>query len=351
MNRILPVRILSVATAFSLLAGCTEHELSATGEKTVALEISVLTSGSASTSRSIVNDIGTEAGKVGAIGVYLAAADGHSAYADAAVSSAIFSYTADSKWTASHAVNLQSREARLYAWYPVKTGEETAPLDNSGTRVVAVNVPASQTYDGQSATACSQDDYLYGSAQKTMGDATGIEVSATRNNPDIYLQHALAQVVFNLEYKPARLPDATYDYVKSISLQGPFRAGSGTMQLNDGTLNLTDRNAALTFTADNNQRLPGEVGKPVTVAYALVAPKTATTATVTMNMVLGQQNNTTYDRTLSVSTNLFDAVWEKGNRYIYHILLDKNDLSFKEVTIKGWQEVNDNSQGMIPDWE
>ena len=173
---------------------------------------------------------------MGAIGVCLAlASDGHSAYATPEASSTLFTVSGSDVWTASRPVNLRSVQARLYAWYPADESN-LATVDNGTTRTVAITLPASQTFDGANATDCSQTDYLYGSASATAGDATSITVNRDNNNPMIYLQHALTRLIFTIEYKAGRVPDSEYDWVKSISLEGPFRAGAGTLQLNDGTL-------------------------------------------------------------------------------------------------------------------
>ncbi|MCD8182317.1 MAG: fimbrillin family protein [Bacteroides sp.] len=333
-----------------LLSGCSGADLPGREDATVPLKVSAFTSGTSVVSRSVVSKAGTGSGEAGEIGVFLTlSSDGHSAYADLSISSAIFKVDNAGKWNASRPVNLRSESARLYAWYPVASGGESKPADNGSTRTVAVSTPASQTFDGASATACSQTDYLYGSSNSTVGDATAITVNRANNSPTIWLQHALAQVVFTIEYKASRLPDDEYDFVKSISLQGPFRAGSGTMQLNDGTLSLPTGNTTLTFTAESSPQLPGRVDKPAVVAYGLVAPRSATAATVTVNLVLGQSGNDTHNRTLTATTTtLFGAAWEKGIRYTYHLLLDKNDLTFRSVEIGGWDDVNKGSTDMPP---
>lgn len=64
----------------------------------------------------------------------------------------------------------------------------------------------------------------------------------------IYLQHALTRLIFTIEYKAGRVPDSEYDWVKSISLEGPFRAGAGTLQLNDGTLAFSSSATPVTLT-------------------------------------------------------------------------------------------------------
>ncbi|MEL5893634.1 fimbrillin family protein [Bacteroides sp. GD17] len=357
MIRILSLHILFAACAACLVCGCSSEEYSDAQEASVPLVVSVSTGGAVPASRSIVNTTGTATGEADHIGVFLTAADGYSPYADEKISSAIFklSRTGSSTdtWTASRPVNLQSRTARLYAWYPVSGNNENGlKTETAGsTRTVPIEVSASQSFDGTSTTDCSQTDYMYGAANGTAGNADAIKVSSTANNPTIYLQHALAQVVFTIEYKASRLPDDQYDFVKSITLSGgSFLAGTGTMQLNDGILASLSSATTLTFAANTNtSQLPGSTGSPAAVAYGLVAPNSGHTGNVTLSMVLGGKGNTTYDRTLTATTSTwFAQAWEKGKRYTYHLMLDKNDLTFKSVDIAGWDDKSQGNTDMPP---
>ena len=351
MNCNLSISIRSFLVCTLLLAGCTDRDAPGFEEAaTIPLQLMVNTvSGSADT-RSVVSQTGTAAGPVGAIGVCLAlASDGHSAYATPEASSTLFTVSGSDVWTASRPVNLRSVQARLYAWYPADESN-LATVDNGTTRTVAITLPASQTFDGANATDCSQTDYLYGSASATAGDATSITVNRDNNNPMIYLQHALTRLIFTIEYKAGRVPDSEYDWVKSISLEGPFRAGAGTLQLNDGTLAFSSSATpvTLTFSVAQNPQLPGDIGTPARVAYGLVAPKGATAQSVTVKLVLGQKSTSANDRTLTATTNLFNAEWAKGNSYTYKLLLDKNDITIKSVSIKGWTDVSSGSSTEVP---
>lgn len=369
MNRIPSLHTLFFASALLLACGCSSPEqpdVPDVPDTSVPLSISVSTCTGTPVSRTIVNETGTDAGQVDHIGVFLAAEDGYSSYADAAISSAVFNLTStpSDTWTASSPVNLQSKTASLYAWYPAKDKDgdpqlaTTADKDKA-TRTIPIEVSATQTFDGASATACSQADYLYGlDKDKAAGTPAVIKVNNATGNtsPTIYLYHALSQVVFTIEYKATRLPDAEYDYVKSISLSGgSFRAGTGTMQLNDGTLAFTDAsNATLTFAIEQGKdpQLPGNTGNPVPVAYGLVAPNTpaSNSTPVTVNLVLGQKDDPANDRTLSATTSTwFSTPWEPGKIYTYHLLLDKNDLTFESVGIGKWTPQDKDETPMPPE--
>lgn len=327
------------------------------GEDTPVPLRPVFVTSDAARSRSIVSETGADGGKVNRIGVCLTKTDGHTAYADPSLVNiyTVFTTTNGSNWTTTHPVNLRDEPARLYAWYPAP---ETVvlrdiPLEASGTRTVPITLLAEQTFDGASTTACSQEDYLYGAATAAVGSEGAITVHSGASNPTIYLQHALTQLVFTIEYKAGRVPDATYDYVKSISLttsgrNNIFYAGAGRMALNDGALTGVPAVAGLTFKASANPQQPGNIGTPNTVAYGLVAPKLATATNVTLSLVLGEKGTTDNDRPLTVTTALFNAQWQKGRCYTYNLLLDKNDITLKSVDIKGWNDGGGGSQDVPP---
>ena len=239
MNK-LSIFYLFVFCTLLLAGGCTDDGCLSDTDTPVFLQPSFSTASNVS-ARSIVNETGTATGQVDKIGVYLTRTDGYTAYADPAMVYTTFTTTNGTTWTGAKKLNLRTEEARLYAWYPV-VGTDV-PTESGTTRTIPLTLPAAQTFDGTSTTACSQTDYLYGSASNTAGDATAITVSATNATPTVYLQHALAQLVFTIEYKAGRVPDSEYDYVKSISLTtgtgtAVFRAANaaGTLALNDGTI-------------------------------------------------------------------------------------------------------------------
>ena len=355
MNK-LSIFYLFVFCTLLLAGGCTDDGCLSDTDTPVFLQPSFSTASNVS-ARSIVNETGTATGQVDKIGVYLTRTDGYTAYADPAMVYTTFTTKNGTTWTGAKKLNLRTEQARLYAWYP---DNGTAPTESGTTRTIPLTLPAAQNFDGTSTTACSQTDYLYGSANKTAGDATAITVSATNNtSPTVYLQHALAQLVFTIEYKAGRVPDSEYDYVKSISLTtgtgtAVFRAANaaGTLALNDGTIILATT-ATITFTATaGTSQLPGNIGAPKPVAYGLVAPKAkdATgTNPISLNLVLGQKSASTNDRTLTAANAaLFNGEWKKGHRYTYNLQLDKNDITLKSVEIKAWTENNGGSQDVPP---
>lgn len=343
---------LPVLCALLLAGGCSDSGCVSDLDIPVPLQPS-FTPVSGSLTRSIVSETGTADGKVNHIGVYLTRADGHTAYADPSISCTIFSTTNGTTWTGANPVNLRTEQARLYAWYPVAV-DNSIPTEVGNTRTVPITLPAAQTFDGRSTTACSQTDYLYGSANQAVGDATAITVHRSASNPAIYLQHALVQLVFTIEYKAGRVPDSDYDRVKSISLTTAdatvFRAAaSGTMALSDGALTVA-QTATITFTATTGTScLPGNIGDPKPVAYGLTAPKSTTASSVALNLVLGQKGTSANDRTLTASNVLlFNSEWKKGHCYTYHLLLDKNDITMKSVDIKAWTEQDGGTQNVPP---
>ena len=321
-----------------ILGGCNGETSPLEDSTRVALQPNITT---AATSRSIVNGIGTGDDQISTISIYVTRAADNTAY-PGAPAAAVFSApaTAGQPWTTTPTFYVNATEGRLYACSPSNL---TVTGNAPEAPTVPVSIPATQNFDGASTIACSTVDYLYGSASNTPGQADAISVSSTANTPAINLQHALSRIIFTIKYAPSRPSDDQYDFVKSVSLDGTnlFRAGDGTMQLNDGTLSLTAC-SKLSFKATATPQLPGKNGTPTPVAYGLVAPKPVTTDnTVTLSLVLGEELNDNNNRTLSVTPkDFFNQAWEKGRFYTYNLVLDASKVTIESVTINKWNEGN-----------
>ena len=336
-----------------ILGGCTGETSPLEDSTRVALQPNITT---AAPSRSIVNGIGTGDDQISTISIYVTRAADNTAY-PGAPAAAVFSApaTAGQPWTTTPTFYVNATEGRLYAYSPSNL---TVTGNAPAAPTVPVSIPATQNFDGASTIACSTVDYLYGSASNTPGQADAISVSSTANTPAIYLQHALSRIIFTIKYAPSRPSDDQYDFVKSVSLDGTnlFRAGDGTMQLNDGTLSLTAC-SKLSFKATATPQLPGKNGTPTPVAYGLVAPKpeiaSTTTNAVTLHLVLGEKGNDNNNRTLSVTPDsFFNQTWEKGRSYTYSLVLDASKVTIESVTINPWNEIgNEDSTEMPPSIE
>lgn len=339
-----------------ILGGCTGETSPVEDGMRVALQpgVTTATAGTAC-SRSIVNGIGAAADRINTVGIYVARASDHATYPGTPDAGTVFSApaTAGQPWTSQTAVYVNSVEGRLYAWSPATLA---ITRNASAAPTVPVSVPAAQTFDGASTTACSTTDYLYGSASGTPGSEAAISVSRTAHTPDIYLQHALAQVVFTMDNAADRPADAEYDYVKSITLKAgsgtPFKAtaASSRMSLADGSLTDITTAGELSFTPSSNPARPGSTGSPNVVAYGLVIPKAATAGnSITVTVVMGKTGDTADEREYTVQAGtLFDAAWTKGSRYTYHLILGNRNITLGTVDIGGWQDGGTTSGGEMP---
>ena len=191
---------------------------------------------------------------------------------------------------------------------------------------------------------------VYGSASNTVGEAIAITASNTTPSggspssgtyqPEIYLQHALARLSFTMQSATGRSVNATYDYVKKITLKtssNAFITGTGTMRIADGALGGGTKVAELTFTPKNDVSsnttaiLCGAAGVPVEVGYGLVAPLASVDMTLTV--VVGKRDDTTDDRTLSA--NLSQITWKRGHTHKIQITLSNRAITVNADIVPG----------------
>lgn len=308
--------------------------------------------------RSIVNGIGANPAsgdRISQVKVYVTLNSNGSVYPGITGGTSIYTYDGVA-WSGTPTVKLHNELARIYAFYPVyKSGSggqtEVAVTGVTGadTHTIPVEIASTQTFSGTNEWECSVVDYMYGSKESTVGDATPITASNTTGNysPAIQMQHALAQVVFQLQTKSGRRVDNTYDFVKQITLNTTgspvFLTGSaGRMQLKDGALSSLSAGNELVFkpSSEADAVLCGASNNPVVVAYGLVAPLVAPPSGVSLTIRLGKPGDATHDRQLTVVGNAaLNVAWEKGKKYVYNLILDDRVLDLTEAGIKGWEEV------------
>lgn len=339
-------------TLFLLIAACScagNGVLPAPEDTPVVLQPGVTTASvSIADSRSVVNGIGTGAGKISTAGIYVARTSDNTTYPGTLDAGSIFTapQVSGQPWTTTSPVYVNTIEGRLYAWSPSTV--TATPGTSGGAPTIPVAIPASQTFDGGNAYGCSVADYMYGAAGGAIGNTDAILVSRTASTPAIHLQHALAQVVFKMENATDRPAEPDYDYVWSIVCVGkeaadpPFyTAPSKTMSLADGSIAGKTAENTLTFECSANPQRSGSAGSPAVVAYGLVIPKDATTGMeYTMKVSLGNAAGTdTRTYQCSVGT-AFSAAWQAGHRYTYNLKLGKKEVTINKVTISDWEEAN-----------
>lgn len=270
------------------------------------------------------------------VGFFLTGETSYTAYPGAPANGGVL-IKANGVWKANPTTGITDMAGRLYAWYPSDLA--LTPDAAAGNHTVPVAVSASQTSMGdawQSAT-----DYLYGSGSETVGSAAPVAAGGTVSDVTIYMQHAMAQVIFNVQYESRDASDN--NYVKKITLSAPdapFFAGDGDMSVADGTLAGLDKVASLSFApVAGNEQAVGE--EPVTVASGLVAPLDDVPA-VTVTVVMGLRGNDAADRTYTLASSAVNVKWERGRRYIYNIRLG-NSVSVSHTAV-AWNEVQSGTQ-------
>ena len=310
--------------------------------------------------RSIISGTSTTEGegRINAVKLFVTKAeDGYTPYGgvgtagDAGLST--FTYqsvgSGGNDWIGDPTVNLSSVKARIYAYSP--TSATLTKSTTTTTHTIATTLPAHQNFYGGKGWDSDATDYMYGSASNTVGEVTAITASNTTPSggspssgtyqPEIYLQHALARLSFTMQSATGRSVNATYDYVKKITLKASsnaFITGTGTMQIADGILKGT-KTAELTFTPKNDASskttaiLCGAAGVPVEVGYGLVAPLVSTDMTLTV--VVGKRDGTTDDRTLSA--NLSQITWKRGHTHKIQITLSNRAITVN-ANIVPWME-------------
>lgn len=340
-----------------LCVACSSDELPAGPEEQVLSP--TFYAGGALVTRSIVNGIGADPASgetISRIKMYVTLHSNTSVYPGITGGTSVYAYDG-TVWKGTPAVKLYNDTARIYAFYPVyqaggSTEVSVTGVTGSDTHTVPVSLVSTQTFNGKNSWECSVADYMYGSKKGTVGDATAITASNSKDNyaPAIYMQHALAQVVFLLQSKSGRQVDATYDRVKQITLKtsgaAVFLSGaSGRMQLKDGALSGLTAGKELIFkpSVEADALLCGASNNPTIVAYGLVAPLAAAPSDVSLTILLGKPGDTVHDRQLTVSGKaLLNVAWEKGKKYEYNLILTDRAIELKEASIKGWEEVSGN---------
>lgn len=342
---------ISGITALVALSACSAGELPDAGD--VYLRPSFHT-GLIQT-RSLVNgtDATAGAGMINKVKLYVTNNSGNDVYTAPGLTGGLSEYTlgSDKNWTGSPEIKLSNIEARIYAFHPA-TVPVTAGASGADTHTIPVSVIAGLTFNGGNNWECNQEDYLYGSASSAVGQDGPITASNANGSfkPAIYMQHALAQVVFKMQSASGRPVDATYDYVKKLTLKATsplFMTGAtGSMLLKDGTLqDITTGVQELTFTAtpDNSAVKCGENGKSVVVGYGLVAPLTSAPAdgSISLTVLLGKQGASVTENERELTVILPNPQWLKGNRYTYSITLSNRSMVVEKVDsepIKGWDD-------------
>ncbi|MFV0583374.1 MAG: fimbrillin family protein [Parabacteroides gordonii] len=247
---------------------------------------------------------------------------------------------------------LGDTDGTVYAWAP-STKEATLTTGTS-PKLAAVTFAATQIFDftdqgGVTDWNTSETDYLYSDP------VSGI--NKNNSSAALNMKHALSKVSFRVMKAKGLPAPADRDYVKEVKLTFKVNggktgfAGKGDIDLNTGNLTATDDNRLATVSltpknlADSRQvavyKEASSVADFTSVlpqAFALVAPYgSADKGQLNVSVKVGTKEAETYDRTFTTTTAT-DLNWEKGNHYIYTILLTEKSLTISSVTLVGWTD-------------
>lgn len=338
---------ISGLAALAILSACTANELPDGGE--VYLRPSFYTG--ALQTRSIVTGMAsnTTDGNINQVALYVTNQTDNAAYTAPGLTAGKSTYTNNgSTWAGDPEIKLSNVVARIYAFHPA-SATVTPGTNNSADHTIPVSVTADLKFNGANNWQCNgQEDYLYGSKSSTTGATDEITASNASGQfkPAINMQHALSLVVFKMQTASSRPVDATYDYVKKLTLTATsslFKTGTGTMLLKDGTLQaLSDANT-LRFSPDpeSSAVLCGPNNAPAIVGYGLVAPLASQPASdaITLTVLLGKQGSTYTENERELTVTLPNPKWEKGNQYTYNLTLSNRNITIEKIDsepIKGW---------------
>lgn len=337
-----------------LLLSCSAEEDAGGGSSEVYLRPQFYTG--PVVTRSVVN--GTAAasgdGNINTVTLFVTKTDGHTPY-PGIENSGKTDFTATGSGgtlTWSGNVKLHNETARIFAYAnsPVDPAPSfTAAADEN--HYINVTIPDAITFNGANSWECNTTDYLYGSSSNTEAKPITANNAEGQYKPSIYLHHALALVVFQMQTYSGR-PVTDYDYVKNITLDitgsTTFRkadSNAGKMYIKDGSLSDLTGSNRLTFAPQNGTNaVQCGNSKAATVAYGLVAPLTTAPQAndVSITVRLDKQSETTVNyRTLKQT--LPSRQWKAGYKYVYKLILSDRAVSIANITetpIKGWEDIN-----------
>lgn len=180
-----------------------------------------------------------------------------------------------------------------------------------------------QFIDGVSHPLVNGVDYLW--ANNKLQDVATQQV----NIPIIYL-HSATQVVFDISAEPS------LKLTKLVSATITPSAAGGTMQLVNG-----DITPATTY--DKTSTNMG-INKFLT-QYIMLPLKTNVPMQLVLNVLV---NSETTPRTYSVDVPVPNGELKGGNSYVFSAILGENTVSFSDVNIARWTDIDETGKPLYP---
>lgn len=217
-------------------------------------------------------------------------------------------------------------DAKLYACYPV-----VSSVTNRGDANHTVAVTVNATDAAKDFTASGQADYMYANPQTAT--PTVRIVSFTMN-------HALTKVSFKVKKSTSVKEVLSLKEVEILSATNRLQTGSGTMNINTGTLNGLASVSSLALKNTSGISLPTSLSQPNVTC--LLAPMTAKESVLSFRLTVRVSGETS-DRTFETKT-VNEVQWQAGKHYVYVITVDKMKAGLNGAQIEGWQsDANQNT--------
>lgn len=155
------------------------------------------------------------------------------------------------------------------------------------------------------------------------------DVTSSQINIPIVFQHACTQVVINV----AGGSGVTLNKLVSATITPP--APGATMNIFTGIIP-----PATTYGRADKMGV-----KELTAQYIMLPLKTGTPMQLTLELNI---NNETDSRTFTASIPVPDGQLQAGDSYVFSAIVDGNTVSFPQVSVKDWTEVDESGNPLYP---
>lgn len=176
--------------------------------------------------------------------------------------------------------------------------------------------------NGESESLFNGIDYLWWKSPRQ-------DVTSSQINIPIVFQHACTQVVINV----AGGSGVILNTLVSATITPP--ASGATMNIFTGIIP-----PATTYGRPNKMGIKG-----LTAQYIMLPLKTDTPMQLTLELNI---NNKTDLRTFTTEIPVPDGELKAGNSYVFNAIVDGNTVSFSQVSVKDWTEVDESGNPLYP---
>lgn len=176
--------------------------------------------------------------------------------------------------------------------------------------------------NGESEPLFNGIDYLWWKSPRQ-------DITSSQINIPIVFQHACTQVVINV----AGGSGVTVNKLVSATITPP--APEATMNIFTGIIP-----PATTYGRPDKMGIKG-----LTAQYIMLPLKTDTPMQLTLELNI---NNETDSRTFTTGIPVPDGELKAGDSYVFSAIVDGNTISFPQVSVKDWTEVDESGNPLYP---